>query len=157
MQKLHIPLFLLLFSFACNEHEERSNIMHQVAGRRERPATNAPRATADNDKPVRHISEPVLADAKAEDSIAFKKYAVKIDGPTEKAKLDFHSNPGALHFKTRITNGYNSSAINFAGHYIGIASVVVEVVSWALLLMLTMGKSMMRRWEKQICAFKPSR
>jgi hypothetical protein len=39
----------------------------------------------------------------------------------KKAKLDFNSNPGALHFKTRITNGYNSGDINFAGHYIGIA------------------------------------
>ena len=67
------------------------------------------------------VYEENEANKSDDDSIAFSKYAVEIDQVKEKAKLDFKSNPGALHFKSRITNGYKSGDINFAGHYIAIA------------------------------------
>jgi len=53
----------------------------------------------------------------------FEKYKVAEEFKGESAPLDFSGNPGALDYKTRITNGYNAydsqnKSNIFAGHYV---------------------------------------
>ncbi|HJS01214.1 MAG TPA: hypothetical protein VJ780_09790 [Flavobacterium sp.] len=48
---------------------------------------------------------------------SFKKYEVKSPLIYKKVQIDYHSNPTARQFKTRIKNDYKIKEMNFAGHY----------------------------------------
>ncbi len=50
--------------------------------------------------------------------ITFKDYKTEYKKTTEKAKIDFNSNPNAKGFKTAISESYKVGEINFAGNYI---------------------------------------
>ncbi len=49
--------------------------------------------------------------------VSFDKYKIETPLIYKKAQIDYHSNPTAKQFKTRITNDYKKKGINFAGHY----------------------------------------
>ncbi|TKC06651.1 hypothetical protein FA048_15715 [Pedobacter polaris] len=123
MQKLIISLLLLISIFACTDTKKRSNANNadQVAAGESRSVMTAPKVRLDKGTKKIYEDGPNGSNENSGDSIAFGKYAVEIDRVKEKAQLDFNSNPDAIHFKSRITDGYKTSDINFAGHYIAIA------------------------------------
>ena len=47
----------------------------------------------------------------------FEKYKPNKISVKKKAKINYSSNPTAKEYRTRITDGYKSGDINFAGHY----------------------------------------
>ena len=51
----------------------------------------------------------------------FEKYKPNKISVKKKAKINYSSNPTAKEYRTRITDGYKSGDINFAGHYITIS------------------------------------
>lgn len=61
-----------------------------------------------------------FSEAQIIDGFSFEKYKVETLSTYQKAKINYLSNPTAKYFKTRITNGYNSGKIDFAGYYITI-------------------------------------
>ena len=50
--------------------------------------------------------------------LKFEDFKAEFDNSTEKAKIDYNSNPVAKGYKTVITESYNEGKINFAGYYI---------------------------------------
>lgn len=52
------------------------------------------------------------------DSIDFKKYEVGPQERIENAPIDWSSYPEARDFRTRITEAYKDSDVNFGGHYV---------------------------------------
>lgn len=50
----------------------------------------------------------------------YTKYPAPINSSTQKAKLNFNSNPSAKMDKKQIVNGYESGTITFAGYYVTI-------------------------------------
>lgn len=50
----------------------------------------------------------------------FDNYKIAVNTIDKKAELNYSSNPIAKTFKTRITEGYRSGKIDFAGHFITI-------------------------------------
>ncbi|MEH3114601.1 hypothetical protein [Pedobacter terrae] len=52
------------------------------------------------------------------DSVDFQRYKVEADEVTKHAPIDWTSYPEAKDFKTRITEAYQTSEVDFAGYYV---------------------------------------
>ena len=50
--------------------------------------------------------------------LKFEDFKTEFKNVTEKASIDYDSNPNAKRYKTVITESYNEGKINFAGYYI---------------------------------------
>jgi len=61
-----------------------------------------------------------IGKAQTIEGYSFEKYNIEKHTIKGKAKINFQSNPTARMFRTRITEGYKSSNIDFAGYYITI-------------------------------------
>ena len=62
----------------------------------------------------------IKLNAQTVEGFSFEKYKVDNHSIFKKAKLNFQSNQEAKYFKTRITEGYKSGKVDFAGYYITI-------------------------------------
>ena len=71
-------------------------------------------------KPLIHPSKEKLEEIRFHyyDSVDFERYRVDAEKITKHAPIDWTSYPAAKDFKTRITDAYKTSEVDFAGHYV---------------------------------------
>jgi hypothetical protein len=81
-------------------------------------ATVAPPEIVVKDTPVTEMKTVDELAINYIDSIDFEKYKINPQKRMANAPIDWSSYPEAKDFKTRITEAYKNSEVNFSGHYV---------------------------------------
>ncbi|RAK21787.1 hypothetical protein B0I03_105223 [Flavobacterium aquaticum] len=98
MKKILLSVIIAMSIIACKEKTEISK-----------------ESSAEKNE-VKSEMKDTITEKKSE--ITFKDYKTEYKETTEKAKIDFNSNPTAKSYKTVISEIYKIEKVNFAGNYI---------------------------------------
>lgn len=114
----YILLGLITLNYACNDTTKRSDEAVEVGSKDTAIMAKVDAPTVAPVVTEGSVDEPEEIHINYVDSIDFEKYGV---GPQKKitnAPIDWTSYPEAKVFKTRITEAYKESEVNFGGHYV---------------------------------------